>query len=132
MQAQGACRHPGAAGICALNTVKKALYAAAHAQMRHWAPSPCMARHCAALQEVSNWERPRADLLRPGRSEEEINKDIYDLAATCFGTKKFWHPRLVVRPRPERHKGSVETGSRHSGCLRAGDPLRCGSQQTAC
>ncbi|KAK9832653.1 hypothetical protein WJX81_007776 [Elliptochloris bilobata] len=35
------------------------------------------------------------DLLQPGRSEEEINKDIYDLAASQFGTKKFWHPNLV-------------------------------------
>lgn len=35
------------------------------------------------------------DLLRPGRDEEEINKDIYALAASHFGTKKFWHPRLV-------------------------------------
>ena len=34
-------------------------------------------------------------LLRPGRSETEIDKDIYTLAQDSFGVTKHWHKRIV-------------------------------------
>jgi Xaa-Pro aminopeptidase len=34
-------------------------------------------------------------LVRPGRSETEIDRDIYTLAETEFGVKQHWHKRIV-------------------------------------
>ena len=34
-------------------------------------------------------------LLLPGKSEEEINNDIYNLAFKMFGIQKYWHKRIV-------------------------------------
>ena len=36
-----------------------------------------------------------AGLLIPGRSEKEINQEIFELVAADFGTRKHWHTRLV-------------------------------------
>jgi Xaa-Pro aminopeptidase len=33
--------------------------------------------------------------VRPGRSETEIDRDIYTLAETEFGVKQHWHKRIV-------------------------------------
>ena len=35
------------------------------------------------------------ELIRPGRTEKEINKSIYDLAFEMFKIKKYWHKRIV-------------------------------------
>lgn len=35
------------------------------------------------------------DLLRPGKSERELEKEIRDLAAERFGVSKHWHKRIV-------------------------------------
>ena len=34
-------------------------------------------------------------LLVAGKNEEEINKDIYNLAFEMFGIQKYWHKRIV-------------------------------------
>jgi Xaa-Pro aminopeptidase len=34
-------------------------------------------------------------LIRPGRSETEVDQDIYTLAETEFGVKQHWHKRIV-------------------------------------
>jgi Xaa-Pro dipeptidase len=34
-------------------------------------------------------------LVRPGRSETEVDQDIYALAETEFGVKQHWHKRIV-------------------------------------
>ena len=34
-------------------------------------------------------------MLRCGRTEDDINREIFDLAAAQFGTRKYWHVRLV-------------------------------------
>jgi Xaa-Pro dipeptidase len=34
-------------------------------------------------------------LVRPGRTETEVDKDIYDLAEQSFGVKQHWHKRIV-------------------------------------
>jgi Xaa-Pro dipeptidase len=34
-------------------------------------------------------------LVRPGRTETEVDKDIYALAERSFGVKKHWHKRIV-------------------------------------
>ena len=34
-------------------------------------------------------------LVRPGRTETEVDKDIYALAEQSFGVKKHWHKRIV-------------------------------------
>jgi Xaa-Pro dipeptidase len=34
-------------------------------------------------------------LVRPGRSETEVDRDIYTLAETEFGVKQHWHKRIV-------------------------------------
>ena len=35
------------------------------------------------------------ELLIPGKSEEEINTDIYNLAFEMFRIQKYWHKRIV-------------------------------------
>ena len=35
------------------------------------------------------------DLIVPGKTEKEINDDIYSLANRMFGIKKYWHKRIV-------------------------------------
>ena len=42
------------------------------------------------FDEIQNRE-----LIRPGRTEKEINKSIYDLAFEMFKIKKYWHKRIV-------------------------------------
>jgi hypothetical protein len=34
-------------------------------------------------------------LLVPGKSEEEINSSIFELAYEMYGIKKYWHKRIV-------------------------------------
>lgn len=34
-------------------------------------------------------------LIAPGRTEREVEKDIYDLALAAFGVEKHWHKRIV-------------------------------------
>jgi hypothetical protein len=34
-------------------------------------------------------------LLRPGRTEREIEQDIYAIALQRFGVEKHWHKRIV-------------------------------------
>jgi Xaa-Pro aminopeptidase len=34
-------------------------------------------------------------LIRAGKSEKELNKEVYDLAFELFGIKKYWHKRIV-------------------------------------
>ena len=34
-------------------------------------------------------------LVRPGRTETEVDRDIFDLAAREFGVKQHWHKRIV-------------------------------------
>ena len=42
------------------------------------------------FDEIQNRE-----LIRPGRTEKEINKSIYNLAFEMFKIKKYWHKRIV-------------------------------------
>jgi Xaa-Pro dipeptidase len=35
------------------------------------------------------------ELIRPGRTEKQIETDIYALAAEAFGVEKHWHKRIV-------------------------------------
>lgn len=35
------------------------------------------------------------DLIQPGKSEKELNKEVYQLAFELFGIKKYWHKRIV-------------------------------------
>lgn len=37
----------------------------------------------------------RAGILRPGRSELEVDRDIFELAERDFGVKQHWHRRVV-------------------------------------
>jgi Xaa-Pro aminopeptidase len=51
-------------------------------------------------------------VIRPGRSEVEISKEIFALAAASFGVEKHWH-RSVVRSGPHtRHPFGVQTPDR--------------------
>jgi Xaa-Pro aminopeptidase len=34
-------------------------------------------------------------LIRPGKTESEINESIYDLAAQMYGISRYWHKRIV-------------------------------------
>lgn len=34
-------------------------------------------------------------LIKAGKTEKELNEDIYDLALRLFGIKKYWHKRIV-------------------------------------
>ena len=34
-------------------------------------------------------------LIKPGKSERELNKEVFELAFELFGIKKYWHKRLV-------------------------------------
>src|ERR1700760_4445112 len=40
-------------------------------------------------------EIERRGLLRPGRNEREIEKEIYAIAFDDFGVEKHWHKRIV-------------------------------------
>src|ERR1700733_1465838 len=44
-----------------------------------------------ALLEAIETQR----LVRPGRTEAEVDQDIYALAEQSFGVKKHWHKRIV-------------------------------------
>lgn len=33
--------------------------------------------------------------IQPGKSEKELNEDIYALANEMFGVEKYWHKRIV-------------------------------------
>ena len=48
-------------------------------------------RKADALLEAIEAQR----LVRPGRSETEIDRDIYTLAEAEFGVKQHWHKRIV-------------------------------------
>jgi Xaa-Pro dipeptidase len=34
-------------------------------------------------------------LIKPGKSENQLNEDVFKLAEELFGIKKFWHKRIV-------------------------------------
>ncbi|MEO7176678.1 MAG: M24 family metallopeptidase, partial [Saprospiraceae bacterium] len=34
-------------------------------------------------------------IIQPGKSEKEVNEDIYTLAKEMFGVEKYWHKRIV-------------------------------------
>jgi Xaa-Pro aminopeptidase len=34
-------------------------------------------------------------LIQPGKTERELNNDVYQLALELFGIKKYWHKRIV-------------------------------------
>lgn len=34
-------------------------------------------------------------LIKPGKSEKDLNEDIFKLAAELYGIKKYWHKRIV-------------------------------------
>ena len=34
-------------------------------------------------------------LIKPGKSENELNEEVFRLAEELFGIKKFWHKRIV-------------------------------------
>ena len=36
-----------------------------------------------------------SQLIQPGKTEREINQEVYDLAFELFGIKKYWHKRIV-------------------------------------
>jgi len=40
-------------------------------------------------------EITRQNIIRAGRMESEINRDILELASTQFGIEKYWHKRIV-------------------------------------
>jgi Xaa-Pro dipeptidase len=40
-------------------------------------------------------EVEKQDLIRPGRSETEINESIYALAQSMYGITRYWHKRIV-------------------------------------
>ena len=42
------------------------------------------------FQEIEN-----RNLISEGKTEKEINDDIYSLAFDLFGIKKYWHKRIV-------------------------------------
>jgi len=45
---------------------------------------------CALFEAIES-----AGLIAPGRSEGELDRDIYALAAERFGVKRHWHKRVV-------------------------------------
>lgn len=53
-----------------------------------------------------------ADFLQPGESEEDINKEIFELTAARFGTRKHWHKRLVRTGENTIHPIFVDTPDR--------------------
>ena len=40
-------------------------------------------------------EIEKQHLITPGKSEQELNADIFNLAYDLFGIKKYWHKRIV-------------------------------------
>lgn len=34
-------------------------------------------------------------LIRPGKTEKELNTEVYDLAHAMYGIRKYWHKRIV-------------------------------------
>lgn len=42
------------------------------------------------FREIEN-----SQLIRPGKTEREINQEVYDMAFKLFGIKKYWHKRIV-------------------------------------
>ena len=42
------------------------------------------------FQEIEN-----RNIIQSGKTEKEINNEIYDLAFDLFGIKKYWHKRIV-------------------------------------
>ncbi|QSZ33444.1 hypothetical protein DSL72_005012 [Monilinia vaccinii-corymbosi] len=44
---------------------------------------------------VSLFEEIERGLIRPGVSEKELSKEVFELAATRFGVEKHWHKRVI-------------------------------------
>ena len=42
------------------------------------------------FQEIEN-----RNLVMPGKTEKELNQEVFELAFELFGIKKFWHKRIV-------------------------------------
>lgn len=40
-------------------------------------------------------EIEKREILRPGKSENEVNKEIFDLALELYGIEKYWHKRII-------------------------------------
>lgn len=43
---------------------------------------------------VLQQQRCHAGILAPGQTEASIDKQVFDLAAADYGTRKHWHQRL--------------------------------------
>ena len=43
---------------------------------------------------VLQQQRCHAGILAPGQTETNIDKQVFDLAAADYGTRKHWHQRL--------------------------------------
>ena len=48
-------------------------------------------------------EIEKQQLISPGKSEKELNTDIFNLAYDLFGIKKYWHKRIVRAGRNTLH-----------------------------
>lgn len=40
-------------------------------------------------------EIEKRDIISPGKTEKQVNTEIFDLAFSMFGIKKYWHKRIV-------------------------------------
>lgn len=40
-------------------------------------------------------EIEKLDIISPGKTEKQVNTEIFDLAFDMFGIKKYWHKRIV-------------------------------------
>lgn len=45
---------------------------------------------CILFQEIENRK-----LIYPGKTEKELNLDVFNLAFELFGIKKYWHKRII-------------------------------------
>lgn len=63
--------------------------------------APAHTDRCAALvaaekrAETLFDEIEKRGLIRPGRTEREVEKEIYEIALAQFGVEKHWHKRIV-------------------------------------
>ena len=42
------------------------------------------------FQEIEN-----SNIVQPGKTEKQLNTEVFDLAFSLFGIKKYWHKRIV-------------------------------------
>jgi hypothetical protein len=48
-----------------------------------------------AISLFEGFEEIERSLIRPGRSEKDLSKEIYNLAAERFGVTKYWHNHIT-------------------------------------